>query len=61
MNLDETKRLVDEHLKRELEIMDAIMTLDERDVSDYYDWYMNNPRRKAIEEIKNMAKYEMVG
>jgi len=42
--------MVEEHLVKELDILEEIFKLNEEEAKDFYKWYMNKIR-KGIEEI----------
>jgi hypothetical protein len=51
VSLEDLKNIVTEHLKKELKIMEMILSLDENDAQEFKDWYINQPLAKGIVEI----------
>jgi hypothetical protein len=55
-SLDELKKIVENHLSNELDLMQMIFDLDKNDVEQFYEWYINHPYRKGIGEIKEIVR-----
>ena len=50
-SLTDVKRMTVQHLKRELDIMEAILQLNETDAKEFYNWYVNHQGVKNIREV----------
>jgi glutamyl-tRNA reductase len=55
-SLDEIKKIVEEHLKRELDIFEKVFELNEDDAKTFFEWYMDNTYRKGIEEVAQAVR-----
>lgn len=49
-------KIVEEHLARELDILEESFKLNDEDVKKFYRWYMNHPYRKGIEELVEIVR-----
>lgn len=58
IELDETKKLVERHLRTELDVMELVMKLNTHDAKEFNEWYQNHPYRRAIEEIVSWADHQ---
>ena len=56
ITLQEMKNIVENHLSNELDIMKMIFDLNNNDVEQFYEWYLNHPYRKGIGEIKQIVR-----
>jgi hypothetical protein len=56
VSLDDLKNTVTEHLRKELKIMEMILSLNENDAREFKDWYINQPLSKGI-----VGLYGLVG
>jgi hypothetical protein len=48
--------MVEAHMKNELDIMEIILTSDQKTASEFQEWYINHPYCKCIEEIRQFGK-----
>lgn len=55
-NKEELKKRLDEHYHRELELLEEVFSLSENDMSEVYEFIINNRWLKAIKEIKEYGK-----
>ena len=55
-SLSEIKKMVEAHMKNELDIMEIILTSDQKTASEFQEWYINHPYCKCIEEIRQFGK-----
>jgi hypothetical protein len=56
ISLSELKKIVEVHMKNELNIMESIFYLDKNTVSEFQEWYINHPYCKGIEELRQIGK-----
>ncbi len=56
VSLSKVQRIVEKHLLRELDIMEMVLKLSEKDVKIFLDWYINHPYRKNIEKVVKLVK-----
>lgn len=50
-SLDKLKKIVEDHLRRELDIFEEVLKLDEDDTRTFLNWYTSHPYVKGIEEV----------
>jgi hypothetical protein len=55
VSLEDLKNTVKEHLKKELKIMEMILSLNENDAQEFKDWYINQPLAKGIVEVYGLV------
>ena len=56
IGLRELKKVVEEHMKQELEIMKIILTLDKESIEDFKRWYISHVYYKGIGELIENVK-----
>lgn len=54
--LEELKKRLDEHYRREVDLMEAVLSLSEKDSKEIYEFIVNNRWIKAIKEVKEHVK-----
>jgi hypothetical protein len=54
--LEELKNTVKAYLKEEMNIMEMILRLDDKDAPDFKDWYINQPLYNGVVEIYGMVE-----
>ena len=47
VSLDELKKLMEEHLRRELDILEMVLKLEENEAEKVLKWYLNHPLVRA--------------
>lgn len=55
-SLEKLKRVVESHLKRELDIFEEILMLNEDDLKAFLKWYNNHLLVKGIEEVIDVVR-----
>ncbi len=55
-SLAELKKMVEAHMKNELNIMNVILNSDQRTVLEFQEWYINHAYCKGIEELRQIGK-----
>jgi hypothetical protein len=56
LTLDELKTITIEHMKKELDIMEMMLTINVNDTKEFYKWYINHPYCRGIREIQELVK-----
>ena len=56
IGLRELKKVVEEHMKQELEIMKIILTFDKESIVDFKRWYISHVYYKGIGELIENVK-----
>lgn len=56
ISLAELKEIIVSHLKKELDIMEMMLTLDGSETKEFCEWYINHPYKKGIKEIQELVK-----
>jgi glutamyl-tRNA reductase len=59
--LEELKNIIQENLKKELKIMEMILSLSENDAQEFKDWYIKQPIVKGIDEIYGLVGSRTMG
>jgi hypothetical protein len=54
--LDNLKIIVEEHMKRELDIMEIILKSDKNVVEEFHRWYISHPYCKGIDELRQIVR-----
>ena len=54
--LSELKKMVEAHMKNEVNIMSVILNSDQKTVLEFQEWYINHPYCKGIEELRQIGK-----
>jgi hypothetical protein len=49
-------KMVEGHMKNELNIMEVILNSDLKTVSEFQEWYINHPYCREIEELRQIGK-----
>ncbi len=55
-SLSELKKMVEAHMKNELNIMKIILESDQNTVVEFQEWYINHAYCKGIEELRKIGK-----
>jgi hypothetical protein len=55
VTLPDLKKIVEEHMKEELDIMEIILDLDKNTVEEFTKWYISHPYCKGIEELREIV------
>jgi len=50
-SLEKLKKIVENHLKKELDIIEAVLKLSDEDAKKFLTWYVNHPYAKRLEEV----------
>jgi hypothetical protein len=56
ITLDKLQKIVDIHLKRELDIFEYVFHLNDQDLQKFRQWYINHPYCKIIDEVKTIVR-----
>ena len=56
VTLDNLKIIVEDHMKRELDIMEIILKSDKNVVEEFYRWYISHPYCKGIDELRQIVR-----
>ena len=56
VELRDLKKIVEEHMKQEIEIMKIILTLEKESVKDFRRWYISHVYYKGIGELIENVK-----
>ena len=56
VELRDLKKIVEEHMKQEIEIMKIILTLEKESVEDFRRWYISHVHYKGIGELIENVK-----
>jgi hypothetical protein len=56
ITLEELKQMTQEHLERELHIMEMILSLDNRTTEEFTKWYISHPYCNLIDEIREIVR-----
>jgi hypothetical protein len=56
VELRDLKKIVEEHMKQEIEIMKIILTLEKESVEDFRRWYISHVYYKGIGELIENVK-----
>lgn len=56
MSLNNLKKTVEAHLKKELDIFEIILKMKEEDVGIFLKWYLNHPYVKGIKEVLEILR-----
>ena len=56
LTLDEFKAIVEFHIKNELDIMEMMFILSEKDVEDFTVWYNNHSYVRGIDDIRRLVR-----
>lgn len=54
--LDNLKKIAESHMQREVDIMEMVMGLDNKDIEQFYRWYINHPYSKGIRELQQIVR-----
>jgi hypothetical protein len=55
-SLEEFKKIVGLHMKKELDIMEMMYYLDTKDAVAFKEWYINSPYCKGIRELQELVR-----
>lgn len=56
VTLEELKEITKKHMMKELDIMEMMFKLDNDEVEDFYQWYINHPYCKGIRDIQQLVR-----
>ena len=56
ITLKELKDITITHMKKELDIMESMFDINEKDIKEYYNWYINHPYCKGIRELQEYVR-----
>ena len=56
ITLKELKDITVTHMKKELDIMESMFDLNEKDIKEYYSWYINHPYCIGIRELQEYVR-----
>jgi glutamyl-tRNA reductase len=56
VTLDKLKKIVEDHMKKELDIMEIILKLDKSVVEEFHRWYISHPYCKGIDELRQVVR-----
>jgi hypothetical protein len=54
-DLVKLKEVVDQQLRKELDILEVILQMEKTDLQAFHKWYINHPYYKGIREVKEIV------
>jgi hypothetical protein len=54
--LDDLKKVAELHMQKEVDIMEMVMNLNNKDIELFYRWYINHPYSKGIRELQQIVR-----
>ena len=59
-SIEELKRIVESHMRKELDIMEMTLNLDKNDIEEFHRWYISHPYSKGIKELQDRVCYNVL-
>jgi hypothetical protein len=55
-SLKKLKKVVEAHMKKELDIMEMTLNLDKNEIEEFHRWYISHPYSKGIRELQDFVR-----
>jgi hypothetical protein len=56
LTLIELKKIVEQHMKNELGVMELTLSLQNKDIEEFTRWYINHPISRGIREVQEIVR-----